>query len=156
MSVIIGGGSNAGDLNTPGLFPVNIRSATDVTKFAFTNLAVQPNYANGSSSVTTLAAQIPVGAGANSAPNDVAVNPATGIAVVANTGTNDITLIDINPLDPGTPKVIKQSICTASTSPAGAGPNCPSSGPGQRFRRLRSKHRFDCKCNHANDLHFGP
>ena len=69
-----------------------------------------------------------MGAGANSAPNDVAINPATGTAVVVNSGTNDVTLIDINPLHPGTPKVLKQSICTISTV-AGSGPNCPASGP---------------------------
>ncbi len=126
MSVTIGGSSNASDFNTPGLYPVNVRSAQDATKFAVTNLAVQPNYTT--SSITTLAAQIPVGAGANSAPSDVAINPATGMAVVANKGTNDITLIDINPLDPGTPKVVKQSICTVSIS-AGSGPSCPASGP---------------------------
>ena len=44
LSVTIGGGSNSSDFTVPGLYPVTIKSTTDPTKFAVTNLAVQPTY----------------------------------------------------------------------------------------------------------------
>jgi DNA-binding beta-propeller fold protein YncE len=116
LSVTIGGGSNASDFTVPGLYPVAVKSTTDPTKFAVTNLAVQPTYAPPS------ATRIAVGSAASSAPSDVAVNPATGMAVVANNGSNDISLID---LTTGTPTFIA-NICTAAV---GATLPCPSSGP---------------------------
>jgi DNA-binding beta-propeller fold protein YncE len=125
LSVTIGGGSNSSDFTVPGLYPVAIKSSTDPTKFAVTNLAVQPTYAPPSST------RIAVGSvPASSAPNDVAINPATGIAVVANTGSNDISLIDLKgpndvPTSPPTATFIT-NICTAAV---GALPPCPSSGP---------------------------
>jgi DNA-binding beta-propeller fold protein YncE len=116
LQVAIGGGSNSGDFTVPGLYPVAVKSTTDPSKFAVTNLAVQPTY---TPPVTT---RIAVGSAASSAPADVAINPATGLAVVANKGSNDISLID---LTAGTPSVIA-NICTAAV---GAAPPCPSSGP---------------------------
>src|SRR5258708_7110474 len=62
MSVIIGGVSNAGDFSVPGLYPVAIQSAADATKLAVTNIAVQPNYSTGASTITskaTLTAGLP-------------------------------------------------------------------------------------------------
>ena len=117
LSVTIGGTSNASDFTVPGLYPVAVKSATDPTKFAVANLAVQPTYS------PPTATRIPVGSvPASSAPNDVAINPATGVAVVANTGSNDITLID---LTTATPTFIA-NICTAAV---GASLPCPMSGP---------------------------
>lgn len=117
LSVTIGGGSNSNDFTVPGLYPVAIKNATDPTKFAVTNLAVQPTYS------PPTATRIPVGSvPASSAPNDVAINPATGVAVVANTGSNDISLVD---LTTATPTFIA-NICTAAVA---AAPPCPSSGP---------------------------
>jgi DNA-binding beta-propeller fold protein YncE len=116
LSVTIGGSSNSSDFTVPGLYPVTVKNATDPTKFAVTNLAVQPTY-NPPSATT-----IPVGSISASAPTDVAVNPATGIAVVANKGSNDISLIN---LTTATPTFIT-NICTAAV---GALPPCPSSGP---------------------------
>ncbi len=117
LSVTIGGGSNSSDFTVPGLYPVAVKSATDPTKFAVTNLAVQPTYA------PPTATRIPVGSvPASSAPNDVAVNPATGMAVVANMGSNDISLIDLTTTTP----TFIANICTAAV---GAAPPCPSSGP---------------------------
>ncbi len=116
LSVTIGGGSNSSDFTVPGLYPVTIKSATDPTKFAVTNLAVQPTY--NPPSATTLA----VGSIAASAPSDVAINPATGIAVVANKGSNDISLINLTTTTP----TLIGNICTAAV---GALPPCPSSGP---------------------------
>jgi DNA-binding beta-propeller fold protein YncE len=117
MSVTIGGNSGSNDFAVPGLYPVTVQNGTDPTKFAVTNLSVQPNY--NISSISTVAAKVPVG----TSPSDVAINPATGIAVVANFGSNDVTLIDITQTPPaqiGTP------ICTAAV---GAAAPCPSSGP---------------------------
>lgn len=116
LTVTIGGGSNSSDFTVPGLYPVTIKSATDPTKFAVTNLAVQPTY--NPPSATTLA----VGSTPTSAPSDVAINPATGIAVVANKGSNDISLINLTTTTP----TLIGNICTAAV---GALPPCPSSGP---------------------------
>jgi DNA-binding beta-propeller fold protein YncE len=123
MSVTIGGsGTNSGDFSTPGLYPVAVHSGTDPAKVAVTNIAVQPNYAAGLSSITSQAT-VPLGAGAS--PSDIAINPATGVAVVVNTGTNDATLIDLKTFPPA---IIAggASICTAAV---GASAPCPSSGP---------------------------
>ena len=117
LSVTIGGSSNAGDFTVPGLYPVAVKSSSDPTKAAVANLAVQPVYSPPTST------RIAVGSvPASSAPSDVAVNPATGIAVVANQGSNDISLIDLNT---STPTFIS-NICTAAV---GAVPPCPASGP---------------------------
>jgi len=115
LTVNLGGGSNS-DLTTPGLYPITVRNATNPSKFAVTNLAVQPNYFF--SSVTTVAAQIPVG----TSPSDVAINPSTGMAVVTNLGSNSVSLINLT-TSSATPIA---TICTASV---GAAAPCPSSGP---------------------------
>ncbi|MGD0908085.1 MAG: YncE family protein [Candidatus Acidiferrales bacterium] len=115
LTVNLGGGSNT-DLATPGLYPIAIRNATNPAKFAVTNLAVQPNYLF--SSISTVAAQLPVG----SLPSDVAINPATGMAVVANMGSNSVSLIQLT----GSSAAPVATICTASV---GAAAPCPSSGP---------------------------
>jgi DNA-binding beta-propeller fold protein YncE len=121
LSISIGGGANSGDFTVPGLYPVAVKSTTNPSEFAVTNLAVQPTYA------APPATRLPVG----TSPSDVAINPATGVAVVANNGSNDITLVDINPLDAGAPKVINPSICTAAVGAVATGSPlaCPSSGP---------------------------
>jgi DNA-binding beta-propeller fold protein YncE len=119
LSISIGGGSNPSDFTVPGLYPVAIKSNSDLTKFAVTNLAVQPTY------TPPVATRVAVG----TSPSDVAINPATGVAVVANNGSNDITLVDINPLDSGTPKLINPSICTAAVGLTPPCPSSPASGP---------------------------
>ncbi|HWX38163.1 MAG TPA: hypothetical protein VNY09_02915 [Candidatus Sulfotelmatobacter sp.] len=121
LSVTIGGGSNSSDLTVPGLYPVAIQNARDTTKFAVTNLAVQPNY-NGGSSISSIA-NLAVGA----TPSAVAINAATGVAVVANTGSNDITVLNIAPTS-GTPSVIA-SICTYAVGLAEPCPTSTPSGP---------------------------
>ncbi|HEY2647392.1 MAG TPA: YncE family protein [Candidatus Acidoferrales bacterium] len=114
LTVSLGGGSNSSDLAVPGLYPVAIRSNSDPSKFAVSNIAVQPIYKVPS------AVAVPVG----TAPSDVAINFATGIVVVTNMGSNDITLLDISSGVPGAPLVA--SICTAAV---GAAAPCPVSGP---------------------------
>jgi DNA-binding beta-propeller fold protein YncE len=118
LSVIIGGTSNPGDFGTSGLHQIAIGSNADPAKLAVTNIAVQPDVA---SNPPTPVPPSPVAVGTG--PSDVAINPATGMAVVANTGSNDVTLID---LAASAPTVIAASICTAAV---GAGLPCPSSGP---------------------------
>jgi hypothetical protein len=117
LSVSIGGGSNSSDFTVPGLYPVAVKSNTDPTKFAVTNLAVQPTYAPPTST------RIAVGSTTSSAPSDVAVNPATGMAVVANMGSNDISLIDLTTTTP----TFITNICTAAVGTATS--SCPASGP---------------------------
>lgn len=116
LSIAIGGGSNSNDFTVPGLYPVTITNAVDPTKFAVTNLAIQPTY------MTPTGPSIPVGSTATPAPSDVAINPATGMAVVANTGSNDISLIDLTT----SPPTLLGNICTAAV---GAGAPCPAAGP---------------------------
>ncbi len=116
LSVTIGGGSNSGDFTVPGLYPVAVRSAFDPSKFAVTNLAVQPTYTQPG-----VAAQLPVGSVAgSSAPSDVAINPATGVAVVANTGSNDVSIIDLSSFS-------VTNLCTFA--PGAASTGCQPSGP---------------------------
>ncbi|MGH9680814.1 MAG: YncE family protein, partial [Candidatus Acidiferrales bacterium] len=112
----IGGDSGTGDLSVPGLYPVTVRSSIDPTKFAVTNLAVQPNYSI--SSLTTVASALQVGI----SPSDVAINPATGIAVVANTGSDNVSLIDLTAPSP----TVVATICTGAV---GAVAPCPVAGP---------------------------
>jgi len=116
MSVIIGGsGANAGDFSIPGLYPVAIQSSGDATKFAVTNIAVQPNYAGGGSTITSKAT---VALPAGSSPSDVAINPATGLAVVVNTGTSSVSFIDLTLSSP----VLGATLCTGA--PGTAAPPC--------------------------------
>jgi DNA-binding beta-propeller fold protein YncE len=117
MKVTIGGGSNSSDFSVPGLYPVVVQNARDTSKFAVANLAVQPNYNSGSSIQDV--ADLPVG----TLPSDVAIDPSTGIAVVANTGSNDVTLINLTPAS-GPPTVLAR-ICTYAPQLA----VCPTATP---------------------------
>jgi DNA-binding beta-propeller fold protein YncE len=116
MNVVIGGNSNSSDFATPGLYPVKVQNNQDASKFAVTNLTVKPNYSV--SSLQTIVQKLPVG----TSPSDIAINPATGVAVVANTGSNNVSLVD---LTAPTPAVVA-TICTAAV---GAIAPCPASGP---------------------------
>lgn len=106
---------NAADVTTPGLFPVSVLSNNPGASVppVVTNLAVQPSY--GPSAVTQLTgAALPVG----TTPSAVAINTATGIAVVANQGSDSVTLID---LTQSPPAVVVPAICTGAV---GAAPPC--------------------------------
>lgn len=120
LSVTIGGGQNSGDFTVPGLYPVTIKSSKDPSKFAVTNLAVQPNYNSGSS--IALIKNFTTTDGIGMSPSDVAINPATGMAVVVNTGSNSVSLIDLS----GPTPTFITNLCTGAT---GAVPPCPSAGP---------------------------
>jgi DNA-binding beta-propeller fold protein YncE len=129
LTFAIGGAGNPTDFGTAGLHPFVVRNITDPTKMAAANLAVQTDVnANPPSPIglpLTVGPTPPPGTTVNPAPTDVAVNPASGRAVVANAGTDDVTVVDIGA---SSPAVIAHSICTASPT-AGTGPNCPPAGP---------------------------
>jgi DNA-binding beta-propeller fold protein YncE len=86
----------------PGLYPITVtNTVTGSTNgsLAAINLAVQPTATVGPPSTA------PVG----TTPSSVAINTATGFAVVANQGSNDITVINL-----GTPTSPSLSVSTAS------------------------------------------
>ena len=72
-----------------GLFPINVR-ASGQTQLAGANLAVRPPMTQ-STSPTPVTVQ-PV---RGTSPNAIAINLVTGLAVVANTGSNNVTLFDL-------------------------------------------------------------
>lgn len=76
---------NPGDAPVGGLYPVTVLNQGDAQR-AVVNLAVEPPLSG-----STLAT-LPVGA----APASVAVNTATGVAVVANQGSHNVTLINVD------------------------------------------------------------
>jgi len=119
LSVVIGGSSGSSDLTSPGLISFAVRNAAAAQQVAVANLAVQPSPANiPSAPITTLSA--------GTQPGAVAINTATGIAVVANRGSNDITLIALTSPAPAIcspPPATFPGVCVASipvgTSPTG-------------------------------------
>ncbi len=128
LSVIL----NPSDITTPGLFPVALLSSSPGAAVppVVANLAVQPAY--GPSAVTQVGGSLPVG----SNPAAVAINTATGIAVVANQGSDSVTLID---LTHATPTVVVPSICTAApnlTPPCPAGSAAPTGVAVDNLRNL--------------------
>jgi YVTN family beta-propeller protein len=90
----------APDLATAGLFSVAVRNPDAAQQLVATNLAVQP------SAPPAVQAVLPVG----TQPVAVAVNEATGIAVVVNRGSNNVTLINL------------ATLSVAGTVPVGAAP----------------------------------
>ncbi len=119
LSISIGGGSNSSDFTVPGLYPVAIKSNSDPTKFAVANLAVQPTYAPPLSATRIAVGSVP----ASSAPSDVAIDTALGMAVVANKGSNDVSLIDLTTTTP----TFIVNLCTAAQGTASS--SCLASGP---------------------------
>ncbi|MCL4523304.1 MAG: hypothetical protein M1451_05250, partial [Acidobacteria bacterium] len=80
---------SAADLSTAGLFPVAVRNISNPALFAATNLAVRP-----SAAPSVVGPPIAVG----SLPGAIAINEATGIAVVTNRCSDTVSLIDVNTL----------------------------------------------------------
>ncbi len=95
--------------SAPGLYPLSVRNSNDSSLMAVTNFAVQPD--SGGSNPPKLvppmpSAPNPIPMGANAAPSAVGIDTVLGFAVVVNTGTNQVQLIDLNPSNPvasGTP-----------------------------------------------------
>ena len=70
---------------TSGLFPISVRTSTQA-QIAAANLAVRPDISQ-SKSPTPLTTQPVKG----TSPHAIAINPATGLAVIANSGSNNVT-----------------------------------------------------------------
>jgi len=84
-------GIPAGSLATPGLYPVVVQNsgiASPAPSMSAVNVAVTPASANIPAAPV---ANLTVGA----SPSAVAIDYATGIAVVANTGSNNVSLINL-------------------------------------------------------------
>lgn len=82
----------AGGLAVPGLYPVVVQNAgisVGLPSLSAVNLAVAPVQANIPTSPT---ANIAVG----SSPSAVAIDYASGVAVVVNTGSNNVSLVNLN------------------------------------------------------------
>jgi DNA-binding beta-propeller fold protein YncE len=136
-SILIGGGTNGNDFTIPGQHPIGIQSAGDPTKFAEADLAVQPDYMDGFSILAVLgspgAPVAPIAVGTD--PADIAINQATGIAVVANHNSNDVTILSLAPGSSGAnptghPVVLVQSLCTGVLGSASNTPTaCPTTNP---------------------------
>ena len=135
LTVTIGGSSNPSDFGAPGLHQVAIQNIADPTKYAATNLAVQPDFSlssisalatlsvGGMPSSSTCPSVSPLG----SHPVDVAVNPGIGLAVVANQCSNDITVIDLKAAPPAP---LVPSLCTAAVGAlSGATAPCANASP---------------------------
>jgi DNA-binding beta-propeller fold protein YncE len=114
ISVAVG----SADTAMPGLVPVTVASNTAGVPPAVVNVAVQPVYSSPPSAPTTVSV--------GTQPSAVAINTATGIAVVANQGSHSITLIDL-----ASPSPPIGFICTASQGAtlSVAEPMCAASGP---------------------------
>lgn len=80
---------DSSNFSTSGLFPITVRNSGD-PNLAGTNLAVRPAITQ-STSPAPLTTQ-PVN---GTAPNAVAINAATGLAIVANSGSDNMTLFDL-------------------------------------------------------------
>ncbi len=93
----------------PGLYAINVTNKVNTSLMAAINLAVQP-----ASSPSQLGSPIAVG----TSPTSVAIDTSMGIAVVANQGSNNITLINL------ATQVAVSSLCTDGNS----GP-CTLTGP---------------------------
>ena len=124
LSVVVGGGLNSNDLSTPGLYPVTVQNNAQPQQVATANLAVRPAYGPPASSISTITNTVVALPGTKSSA--VAIDTSTALAVVANTGSNDVTLID---LSTGTPTVVLASLCTGVVTGMAPPATCPTAGP---------------------------
>jgi DNA-binding beta-propeller fold protein YncE len=97
-------------VNVPGLYPITVTdtvSGSTNGSVAAVNLAVQPTTAPAPIGSTST---VPVGI----MPSSVAINTATGFAVVANQNSNDITVINLGTPTSPSLTVSTASLCTGS------------------------------------------
>lgn len=98
-------------ISTGGLYPLNVRNAGVTSQIAAANLAV------GSGTSPTILTTYGVG----SQPNSVAVNSVTGIALVANTGSNTISAFNLGAflsIPQGNPQLPTTTVGKSPTSVA--------------------------------------
>lgn len=87
-------GTAAGTLGTPGLYPIIVQnSGVAGPSVAGLNLAVTPDPSLIPGAPLPTVVSLPAG----SNPSAVAIDLADGIAVVANTGSNSISLVNVSP-----------------------------------------------------------
>lgn len=107
---------------TPGLYPITVvnsvscptglsgcLSGSPVGAVATANLAVQPTAAPAQ--ITSPGVGV-IAVGAN--PTAVAINTATGVAVVTNQGSHDITVLNLGTLASPSLSISTQSLCTGT------------------------------------------
>jgi hypothetical protein len=109
----------------PGLYPITVTNKSSGStngSMAAVNLAVQPP----ASSTPTPVTGSPVTVG--TAPSSAAINTATGFAVVANHGSNDITILNLGSLATPSLGSATASLCTGSVG-AFSKPCAVATGP---------------------------
>jgi len=74
---------------TSGLYPISVRTSTQA-QIAATNLAVRPGISQSTSPLPLTTQPVK-----GTSPNAIAINPATGLAVIANSGSNNLTFFDL-------------------------------------------------------------
>jgi DNA-binding beta-propeller fold protein YncE len=116
----------ASDAAAPGLYPITLTNTTSGSangSMAAVNLAVQP-----SAAPTQIGSASTVGAvGTNPVPSSVAINTATGIAVVTNQGTHDISILSLGALASPSLSVVTASLCTGSLGSLSGSSSTPCS-----------------------------
>ncbi len=93
-----------------GLYPISVTNKVPGSpngSMAVVNLAVQPSPSAPSASSTTAV---------GTTPSSIAIDTAAGIAVVANKGSNDITVVTLGTLSGPALGAQKLSLCTGSRS----------------------------------------
>jgi YVTN family beta-propeller protein len=110
---------SAADLSTAGLFSVGVRNPTAPAPLAAVNIAVQPTAAASVLATVCTLGGSPGSCTAGAAPSAVAINPATGIAVVANRAAGSVTRIDLATNTPvGAPIAVGGAASSAPTGVA--------------------------------------
>src|SRR5579862_9729475 len=126
---------SSSQVNSPGLYPITVANNVTCTTvgpgcgsgspnggMAAVNMAVQPN--KSSFPPSPIGTPIHVG----TKPTSVAINTATGIAVVANQNSNDITLVNLNLSPPAASGFICTGTVGATLTPTETS-TCPASAP---------------------------
>jgi DNA-binding beta-propeller fold protein YncE len=128
LTVTIGGTGSGADVTTPGLFPIAITSNVDPSKSVVTNVAIQPSYPPSAYSSLVQFTTTGTGGNVGTTPAAVAINATTGMAVVANQGSNDVELIDLTKTTPAVVGFICVGTSGATLTPTESG-TCPAAGP---------------------------
>jgi len=102
VSVTITGSSNCssgctGDLSTPGLHQVALQNPSVTTPASAPQNEAVTNFSVQSTAAATPTIQ---SLGVGTTPSSIAINTATGVAVIANFGSNDLSLVDMTATPP--------------------------------------------------------
>jgi hypothetical protein len=147
-------GLSTANLSGPGLYPIIVVNTVTCSAFgasscglgspnggvAAINLAVQPP----TSSTPTQIGSLPTAVGTK--PTSVAINTATGTAVVANQVSNDITVLNV-----GTPAAPSLSVSTASLCTGSLTPSTPCALAGPTSVAVDNIRNLALVANSANN-----